>query len=65
MPGLVRASFGLYNTREEIDAFVEALKRIAHGEYKGKYHQDSASGEYYPENWTPDFEKYFSFADSR
>ncbi|MEJ2263663.1 MAG: aminotransferase class V-fold PLP-dependent enzyme [Anaerolineales bacterium] len=64
MPGLVRASFGLYNTREEIDAFVAALKRIAQGEYKGKYHQDSASGEYYPENWAPDFEKYFSFADS-
>lgn len=65
MPGLVRASFGLYNTREEIDAFVEALKRIAHGEYEGKYIQDSASGEYHPENWAPDFERYFSWSDDR
>jgi cysteine desulfurase/selenocysteine lyase len=62
MPGLVRASFGLYNTREEVDMFVEALNRIAYGEYKGKYVQDTASGEYYPENWAPDFERYFSFA---
>lgn len=29
IPGTVRASFALYNTHEEIDAFVEALKRIA------------------------------------
>lgn len=27
--GTVRASFGVYNTREEIDAFVEAVKRAA------------------------------------
>lgn len=29
IPGTVRASFAIYNTREEIDAFVKALKRIA------------------------------------
>lgn len=26
--GMARASFGLYNTREEVDAFVDALKRV-------------------------------------
>ncbi len=28
VPGTVRASFGVYNTREEADAFVSALKRV-------------------------------------
>lgn len=28
IPGTCRASFGLYNTKEEIDVFVKALKRI-------------------------------------
>ena len=27
--GTVRASFGLYNTRTEVDAFIDALKRVA------------------------------------
>jgi cysteine desulfurase/selenocysteine lyase len=29
IPGTVRASFAIYNTIEEIDEFVKALKRIA------------------------------------
>jgi len=60
MPGLVRASFGLYNTREEIDVFIQALNRITRGEYQGIYIQDRASGEYYPQDWAPDYENYFS-----
>ena len=28
IPGTVRASFSFYNTKEEIDTFVEALKRV-------------------------------------
>lgn len=60
MPGLVRASFGLYNTVEEIDKFVEALKAIQAGEYGGEYVQDKASGEYHPKGWAPKFEEYFS-----
>ena len=27
VPGTVRASFGLYNTREDIDAFIAALRK--------------------------------------
>jgi selenocysteine lyase/cysteine desulfurase len=60
MPGLVRASFGLYNTVEEVDAFAAALEKIARGEYHGHYHQDKASGDYVPEGWAPEFEKYFA-----
>lgn len=29
IPGTVRASFGLYNTKEEIDRFLQALKKVA------------------------------------
>jgi selenocysteine lyase/cysteine desulfurase len=61
MPGLTRASFGLYNSMEEVDALVEALKRISRGDYQGEYAQDVASGEYLPEGWVPEFAQYFSF----
>jgi selenocysteine lyase/cysteine desulfurase len=61
MPGLIRASFGLYNTPEEVDAFVEALARIGRGEYAGDYIQDKATGEYKPQGWQPDYGAYFSF----
>ena len=60
MPGLIRASFGLYNTLEEVDIFVDALVRIARGDYQGKYHQDRTSGEYTPVGWEPAYTKYFS-----
>jgi cysteine desulfurase/selenocysteine lyase len=28
VPATVRASFGLYNTREEVDALVEAIQKV-------------------------------------
>lgn len=61
MPGLIRASFGLYNTFEDVDRLVEALARIARGEYRGLFRQDRATGEYKPAGWSPDFEEFFSF----
>ncbi|GAB4578859.1 MAG: aminotransferase class V-fold PLP-dependent enzyme [Anaerolineales bacterium] len=61
MPGLVRISFGLYNTTDEIDILAEALMCIAEGRYSGEYVQDIASGEFHPVGWKPDFRKYFSF----
>jgi hypothetical protein len=61
MPGLVRISFGLYNTLDEIDTLIEALNRIARGEYSGQYIQEKSLGEYHPVGWDPDFEEYFSF----
>lgn len=60
MPGLIRVSFGLYNTIEDIEILIEALNHIKNGRYKGKYVQNRASGEYTPEDWKPDFERYFS-----
>jgi hypothetical protein len=59
MPGLIRTSFGLYNTVEEIDDLVEALVCIADGKYRGHYRQNIASGEYIPDDWAPAFNQYF------
>lgn len=59
MPGLIRASFGLYNTRQEVDNLIDALQRISAGEYKGNYTQDKASGEYSPVDWQPKFADFF------
>ena len=46
LPGLVRISFGCYNTKEEVDWLVQALRNIAAGEIAGTYEQDRASGAY-------------------
>jgi selenocysteine lyase/cysteine desulfurase len=59
MPGLVRASFGLYNTKDEIDVLITALEAIIQGDIKGNYVQDPSTGEYFPENWEPRFEEFF------
>lgn len=61
MPGMVRASFGLYNSLEDIEAFIDAMKSIAHGGYRGSYKQDISTGEYKPTGWNPDFSIYFGF----
>jgi selenocysteine lyase/cysteine desulfurase len=58
VPGLVRISFGLYNTLAEVDACVEALKCIARGAYQGTYHQDPSTGEYLPQVWQVDYSPY-------
>jgi len=60
MPGMVRISFGLYNTREEVDALIDALKAIRNGDYQGEYTQDMASGEFHPKGWAPDFDQFFA-----
>ena len=65
MPGLVRASFGLYNSFDDVDWLVEALERIQRGEYRGKYTQERATGEYMPEGWDVDYGQYFKFGKSR
>jgi selenocysteine lyase/cysteine desulfurase len=59
MPGLVRISFGMYNTIDEVDMLLAALGKIARGEYRGEYVQDQASGEYLAQGWSPDLAAYF------
>jgi cysteine desulfurase/selenocysteine lyase len=60
MPGLTRASFGFYNTTDEIDIFIEALKDIVNSKYQGEYVQDKVTGDFRPVGWEPMFEDYFS-----
>lgn len=46
LPGMVRASFGCYNNREDVDRFIEMLRRIVRREFLGKYTIDPATGMY-------------------
>ncbi len=59
LPGAVRASFGMYNTTDEIDHFIDVLKTIASENFQGTYVIDRTRGEYHPENWEYRFEEYF------
>jgi cysteine desulfurase / selenocysteine lyase len=59
LPGLVRISFGCYNTVEEVDKAVDLLARIVDGDIQGDYEQDAASGAYWPRGYVPDYEPYF------
>jgi selenocysteine lyase/cysteine desulfurase len=59
MPGLIRVSFGLYNTPQEVDILVDGLQRISNREYKGKYIQDKSTGEYTPMARQVNFDEYF------
>ncbi len=59
MPGMTRISFGLYNTLDEVDRFLEALAIVASGKQRGHYTQDRASGEFRPDGWAPDFGQEF------
>jgi selenocysteine lyase/cysteine desulfurase len=60
MPGMVRASFGCYNTLEDIDRLAGMLERIARGDYHGRYRQ-LKSGEYVPEGVSEEqYDEYFA-----
>lgn len=60
LPGFVRASFGIYNTKEEIDVLCEALTAIAKGNYRDGYLLNKERGEFYRTDVSDEFEKYFS-----
>jgi selenocysteine lyase/cysteine desulfurase len=53
LPGLVRASFGCYNTLDEIDHLIEMLERIIHGDYRSDYVLHTATGDYLPRTYDP------------
>jgi len=60
LPGLVRISFGCYNTIEEVDHAVAMLARIAAGDLAGDYEQDPVSGAYWLRGHEPDYNRYFT-----
>jgi cysteine desulfurase / selenocysteine lyase len=60
IPGLVRISFGIYNTKKEVDVLADALGQIASGSYEGQYRQDKKTGEYNATNWRPNLGEFFN-----
>lgn len=59
VPGLVRISFGLYNTRADIDTLVTAITAIADGRH-GQYAVDGRTGFYMPVGGVEDFTRSFT-----
>ncbi|HWR84347.1 MAG TPA: aminotransferase class V-fold PLP-dependent enzyme [Candidatus Deferrimicrobium sp.] len=59
LPGAVRVSFGLYNTKSEIDRLVEMVQKIAAGSYSRDYELNTEKGEYVLRNFPLDFGGYF------
>ncbi len=51
VPGMIRISFGIYNTRQEIDRFFEIIDLMIGRKYKGKYIVDERTGEACPEDF--------------
>jgi selenocysteine lyase/cysteine desulfurase len=63
-PGMVRISFGAYNSFEEVDALVEMLRRITRHDYQGKYYPVRESGEYLPAGYQDSIADYFSLTSN-
>ncbi len=61
IPGAVRISFGIYNSKQEIDFLVEMLQKIINRQYRGKYLMNRERGEYYPEGFEFRFSEFFDF----
>ncbi|MBD3334125.1 MAG: aminotransferase class V-fold PLP-dependent enzyme, partial [Candidatus Eisenbacteria bacterium] len=50
-PGAVRASIGIHNTAQDVDLFVEAVRKIARRAWRGHYEQEVKSGVFLPEGF--------------
>ena len=61
IPGAVRASFGLYNTKAEVDHLLAMVRKIAAGDYHKDYVLNREKGEYAPKDFHLRFEEYFRF----
>ncbi len=60
IPGTIRISFGIYNTYEEIDRFIEMVKKIVAGDYNKNYILNKEKGEYTPEGFEFNFKDYYT-----
>jgi selenocysteine lyase/cysteine desulfurase len=61
-PGMVRISFGAYNSFDDVDALVEMLRRITRNEYQGQYHLVPESGDYAPAGHRDSKAEFFSLS---
>ena len=64
IPGLVRASLGCYNNEDDLDLFINALKEISSGKYRGEYVLNPATGTFSAKGFKPDIAKCFSFNEN-
>jgi len=60
-PGAVRASFGCYNTGEEVDRLIDCLNRIRAGDILGDYEYRAELGEYWPRGFQPNYGEYWPY----
>ncbi|HLF15689.1 MAG TPA: aminotransferase class V-fold PLP-dependent enzyme [Bacteroidota bacterium] len=60
LPGMVRASLGCYNSREDVDLFIDMLHRIVKRDFRGKYSIDPESGAYRAEGYSVDVPALFT-----
>jgi len=61
VPGMVRMSVGIYNTPEEVDAFVEALRCVLTDGPRAEYMLDAAHNDYVPSGCAYDLSAYSPF----
>jgi len=61
IPGTVRASFGIYNDKEEIDRLASILEKISTDGYSGDYRLNPEKGEYLPRNFEINWGNYYNF----
>jgi len=61
VPGMVRASFGIYNAMEEVERLLEILRKIVTVGYSGRYILNPEKGVYLPEDFQIDLRNYFNF----
>ncbi len=59
VPGMVRVSFGIYNTEEEIDYFLKALDAVLKNGSSVSYAMNPQTGEYSPEGKDLDYGKFW------
>jgi len=59
LPGMVRASFGCYNNKTDVDRLVDGLDRIARGDYRGEYEVHKGGADYIPKGYEEPFADYF------
>lgn len=62
MPGMIRASIGLYNTFDDIERLLHALKNIAKGNFIRNYRVETKTGTYVPDNWEYDFRDFYNMS---
>jgi selenocysteine lyase/cysteine desulfurase len=61
VPGMVRMSLGVYNTEEDVDLFVEAVRRVLKDGPRAHYVVDERNADYVPEPLAFDISRYAAF----